>query len=62
VTRPLRNLRLTDSVLGILARVEELSAESELTSPAEFYGRRFASGVVSPALRAGSARFTGATG
>jgi predicted Zn-dependent protease len=62
VTRPLRNLRLTDSVLGILARVEELSAESELTSPAEFYSRRFASGVVSPALRAGSVRFTGATG
>jgi PmbA protein len=62
VTRPLRNLRLTDSVLGILARVEELSAESELTSPAEFYSRRFASGVVSPALRAASVRFTGATG
>jgi PmbA protein len=62
VTRPLRNLRLTDSVLGVLARVEELSAETELTSPAEFYSRRFASGVVAPALRAASVRFTGATG
>jgi predicted Zn-dependent protease len=62
VTRPLRNLRLTDSVLGILARVEELTAEQQLTSPAEFYSRRFACGVVSPALRAGAVRFTDTTG
>ena len=34
VTRPLRDLRLTDSVLGILSRVEELTAEQELTSTA----------------------------
>ena len=53
VTRPLRNLRLTDSVLGILSRVEDLSASQQLTSHGEFYGRRFAYGVVSPALRAG---------
>jgi protein translocase SecG subunit len=52
VTRPLRNLRLTDSVLGILSRVEDLSGGQELTSQAEFYGRRFAHGVVSPALEA----------
>ena len=62
VTRPLRNLRLTDSVLGILSRVEDLSASQQLTSDGEFYGRRFAYGVVSPALRAGSVRFTDATG
>jgi predicted Zn-dependent protease len=62
VTRPLRNLRLTDSVLGILSRVEDLSARQELTSHGEFYARRFAHGVVSPALRAGAVRFTGTTG
>jgi PmbA protein len=62
VTRPLRNLRLTDSVLGILSRVEDLTAGQELTSHAEFYARRFAHGVVSPALRAGSVRFTDTTG
>ena len=62
VTRPLRNLRLTDSVLGILSRVEDLSGGQELTSQAEFYGRRFAHGVVSPALRAGAVRFTDTTG
>jgi predicted Zn-dependent protease len=62
VTRPLRDLRLTDSILGILSRVEDLSAAQKLTSSAEFYDRRFAYGVVSPALRAGAVRFTDTTG
>jgi PmbA protein len=62
VTRPLRNLRLTDSVLRILSRVEDLTARQELTSHAEFYARRFAHGVVSPALRAGAVRFTDTAG
>jgi PmbA protein len=62
VTRPLRDLRLTDSVLRILSRVQDLSAAQELTSEAEFYDRRFAYGVVSPALRAGAVRFTDTTG
>ena len=58
VVRPLEDLRLTDSVLGILERVEALSARSELTSEGEFYGRRFATGVVCPALRSASVRFS----
>ncbi|MGH2761520.1 MAG: metallopeptidase TldD-related protein, partial [Thermoleophilaceae bacterium] len=62
VTRPLRDLRLTDSVLGILARVSELTATQELTGDGEFYGRRFAYGVVCPGLRASAVRFTGAAG
>jgi predicted Zn-dependent protease len=62
VARPLRDLRLTDSVLGILARVEDLTAGQELTSEAEYYGRRFAYGQVAPALRASAVRFTDATG
>lgn len=62
ISRPLRNLRVTDSALGILARVEDLSAGQELSGSAEFYDRRFAHGVVSPALRAASVRFTDTTG
>lgn len=62
IARPLRDLRLTDSLLGMLSRVEALSAEQRLTSEGEFYGRRFAYGVVCPALRVGAARFTGAAG
>jgi predicted Zn-dependent protease len=62
VTRPLRDLRLTDSVLGILSRASDLTAHQELTSDGEFYGRRFAYGVVCPGMRASAVRFTGAAG
>jgi predicted Zn-dependent protease len=62
VTRPLRDLRLTDSVLGILSRTQALGRDQQLTSDGEFYGRRFAYGVVCPALRADAVRFTGAAG
>jgi PmbA protein len=62
ITRPLRDLRLTDSVLGILSRASDLTARQELTSDGEFYGRRFAYGVVCPGMRAGAVRFTGAAG
>jgi PmbA protein len=59
VTRPLADLRFTDSVLGMLEGAGELSAATTLTSEGEFYGRRFATGVVCPSLRAESVRFTG---
>jgi PmbA protein len=59
VTRPLADLRLTDSALGILERVQALGSRAVLTSDGEFYGRRFATGVVCPPLRAGWMRFTG---
>ena len=59
VTRPLADLRFTDRVLGVLERAEELSARPVLTSEGEFYGRRSATGVVCPAMRVGSLRFTG---
>jgi PmbA protein len=62
VTRPLRDLRLTDSVLRILSRASDLTARQELTSEGEFYGRRFAYGVACPGMRAGGVRFTGAAG
>jgi PmbA protein len=62
VTRPLRDLRLTDSVLGILSRTQALGRDQRLTSDGEFYGRRFAYGVVCPPLQADPVRFTGAAG
>jgi PmbA protein len=58
ITRPLVDMRFTDSALGLLERTQALSATSALTSDGEFYGRRFATGVVCPALRSGSMRFT----
>jgi PmbA protein len=62
VTRPLRDLRLTDSLLRILSHASDLTAGQELTSDGEFYGRRFAYGVVCPGLRASAVRFTGPAG
>ena len=58
VTRPLADMRLTDTVLGILGRVQAWASRPVLVSEGEFYGRRFASGIVCPALRAGRVRFT----
>jgi len=61
ITRPLRDVRFTDSVLRLLASTEALTSGQRLVSEGEFYGRRFASGVLCPALRAGGFRVTGAT-
>jgi predicted Zn-dependent protease len=61
IARPLRDVRFTDSVLRLLDCTEELTAQPRLVSEGEFYGRRFASGVVCPALRTRGLRVTGAT-
>ncbi len=59
IGRPLHDVRFTDSILGLLARVEALTAEQKLVCEADFYGRRFAYGTVCPAIRARSLRITG---
>jgi predicted Zn-dependent protease len=58
VTRPIEDMRMTDSALGVFERCEELGAQSRLVSEGEFYGRRFAFGAVCPPLRS-VMRFTG---
>jgi predicted Zn-dependent protease len=60
ITRPLRDVRFTDSALRILAATEDLTASQRLVGDAELYGRRFATGVLCPALRARGFRVTGA--
>jgi PmbA protein len=59
VTRPIEDMRMTDSALGLFERCQELGAHTRLVSEGEFYGRRFATGVVCPPMRAASMRFTG---
>ena len=61
IGRPLRDVRFTDSVLRLLEATEALTADRRLVSEGEFYGRRFAHGVLCPALRADGLRVTGAT-
>ena len=58
ISKPLHDMRLTDTVLGIFDRAEELGSRAELSSEAEFYGRRFATGVVCPGMRVAGMRFT----
>ena len=57
VTRPIHDLRLTDSVLRVFDCMEDMTSDTVLASGGEFYGRRFATGVVCPAMRA-RMRFT----
>jgi predicted Zn-dependent protease len=61
ITRPLADVRFTDSVLRLLAATEELTAARRLVGEGEFYGRRFAHGVLCPGLRAGDFRVTAVT-
>ncbi len=59
ITRPAKDVRFTDSILRILAATEALSGTQRLVGDLEFYGRRFATGTVAPALRAQGLRVTG---
>jgi PmbA protein len=59
--RPVKDVRFTDSILRVLEATEALTATQRLVAEAEFYGRRFATGVVAPALRAQGFRITGQT-
>jgi predicted Zn-dependent protease len=61
ITRPVRDVRFTDSVLRLLDATQALGSRPRLVCEAEFYGRRFAHGVVCPPLRARGLRVTGAT-
>jgi PmbA protein len=61
VARPLRDVRFTDSALRILEATEALTSAQRLIASGDFYGRRFATGVVCPALRASGFRITGRT-
>jgi PmbA protein len=55
---PARDVRFTDSVLRLLSATEALSRRSRLVGTTQFYGPRYAYGVVCPALRAQGFRVT----
>jgi predicted Zn-dependent protease len=61
IARPLRDVRFTDSVLRLLEATQALTSEQRLVTEGDFYGRRFAHGIVCPALRADGFRVTGVT-
>ena len=62
VSSRIADMRVTDTALGILGRTRALGSRTRLCAEGEFYGRRFATGSVCPALRAEGVRFTGTAG
>jgi predicted Zn-dependent protease len=59
IAAPARDVRFTDSVLRLLAATEALTSRPRLVGVTQFYGPRFAYGVVCPSLRAQGFRVTG---
>ena len=52
ITAPLRDVRFTDSALRIHAATQAVTASQRLVGDHDLDGRRFATGVLCPALRA----------
>lgn len=59
VTRPLKNLRFTESVLKALSRVSAIARERRVCSEGTVYSRRFVTGTVAPAVKIDGFNFTG---
>lgn len=59
ITRPAHDVRVTDGLLNVLGAVEAVGADPRLIGHGEFYGRRFAHGVLCPPVRVGALRVTG---
>ena len=61
LTAPARDVRFTDSPLRILEHTEALTSGRSLVCEGDFYGSRFATGTVAPALRATGFVVTGSS-
>jgi predicted Zn-dependent protease len=61
ITRPVKNLRFTQSILEALSHVTHISNKPKLVGEGEGYGIRFASGTVVPAIKCEKFNFTGVT-
>ncbi len=61
ITKPVKNLRFTESVLKTLSKVSAVSRKTTLVTEDNAYGSRFANGILVPALKLESFNFSGAT-
>ena len=59
VTRPIKNLRFTESVLRALSKVKAVSKDRKACTEGTVYSRRFVTATVAPALRIEGFNFTG---
>ena len=58
-TRPVRNLRFTESILKALSRVSAISKDRKICSEGTVYSRRFVTGTVVPAIKIEGFNFSG---
>lgn len=61
ITKPLKNLRFTDSFLKVLSQDIELSKERKLISESSHYNFRFSTGIYAPYILVPSLKFTSGT-
>ena len=61
ITKALKNLRYTQSMLEALSNIEALTTPSKLVAETSWYGMRFPSGYRVPAMKLPKFTFTGAT-
>lgn len=59
ITRPLKNLRFTQSILQALSRVSAVSTQRKICSEGTVYSRRFITGTVVPAIKVDGFYFSG---
>jgi predicted Zn-dependent protease len=59
MTRPIKNLRFTESILKALSRVAAISKDRKICSEGTVYSRRFVTGTVAPAIKIDGFYFSG---
>jgi predicted Zn-dependent protease len=59
ITRPIKNLRFTESILKALSQVTAISRERRICSEGTVYSRRFVTGTVAPAIKIDGFSFSG---
>ncbi len=59
MTRPVKNLRFTESILKALSRVSAISKDRKICSEGTVYSRRFVTGTVVPAVKIDGFTFSG---
>jgi predicted Zn-dependent protease len=59
ITRPIKNLRFTESILKALSRVMGISKDRKICPEGTVYSRRFVTGTVVPAVKIDGFNFSG---
>jgi PmbA protein len=59
ITRPVKNLRFTESILKALSRVRAISKDRKICSEGTVYSRRFVTGTAAPAIKIDGFTFSG---